>query len=135
SLWDFFAEHAIEDLSHRTHRQVVADLHLLWNLIRCELRLTVSNQRLHLDRRPFFREDACAYDLAVVGVGNANHSRETDGWMHIENGLDLRWIHVEAVDDDHVLLALDDRAEAVFVHLGDVPRIEPAAPIGVDAHH
>ena len=49
--------------------------------------------------------------------------------MHVEHGFHFRRIHVEAVHDDHVFLPLDDRAEAVFVHPGDVASVEPDAAV------
>ena len=69
-------------------------------------------------------------DFSPVGIGNAD-----DGHFHhlgvvFEDGFDLHGIDILATPDDHVLLSPLEVEIAVFVHEGEIARMEPAAPQG-----
>ena len=73
------------------------------------------------------QHDDRLHGLAPLLVGHTDHRALRDRGMHCEHVLDLAREHVEAPADDHVLLAVDDRVEAVLVLARDVAGVQPAA--------
>jgi hypothetical protein len=69
--------------------------------------------------------------LAGVLVGHAHRGALEHARVAGDHALDLVRVHVEARDQDHVLLAVDDLGEAVLVHDADVAGAEEA----VGRHH
>src|SRR5690606_31859071 len=122
------AQLAPEDLADVGLRQLGAELHHLGLLVAGEVDPAVALDRLggqvrvlahdhHLDRlaRAFVR---------YPDGGDLEHAGH--GGDHV---LDLVRVYVEARDQDHVLLAVDDVEEALLVHLGHVAGVQPASRI------
>src|SRR3546814_20235243 len=51
--------------------------------------------------------------FAMIAVGYANHQRFADGWMVIENFLDLAREYLEHANSNHVLKPVDDANVAI----------------------
>jgi len=56
----------------------------------------------------------------------ADHGRVRDRRMFDQAVLDLDAVDVLAASDDHVLLAIGDEQESVFVDVADVAGVQPA---------
>src|ERR1700676_4330167 len=77
------------------------------------------------------REDDHGVDLLASNLVRAPDDRRSlDRWVLEQHILDLTRIVVLAAADDHVLLAVDQKEEAVVVAVPDVPRVEPALSVG-----
>ena len=64
--------------------------------------------------------DHGVHGLPPVLTRDAEHGRLVDVGMLFESGLDLGRVDVHPAGDDHVLLAVTDVVEALFVAVGDV---------------
>src|SRR5688572_16826085 len=81
------------------------------------------------------RHDAGLDHFTVIRVGDADHRHHTYAGVGVEHALDLRRIHVESIDDDHVFLTLDDIAVSVFVHGRDIAGVKPDSTVIVSPQH
>src|SRR5918911_1826104 len=64
--------------------------------------------------------------LAAALVGHAHHPGRGDLWMGVDHLLDLTGEDVEALDQDHILLAVGDEEEAVLVQMADIAGVDEA---------
>src|SRR5690606_28104529 len=64
------------------------------------------------------------HDFARMLVRYADSSGLHDAWMPGGNFFDFVWIDIEAGNQDHVLLAVDDLGVTAFVHEAHVARAE-----------
>src|SRR3546814_16602713 len=71
--------------------------------------------------------DVCSSDLyerfghfAMIAVGYANHQRFADGWMVIENFLDLAREYLEPANSNHVLQPVADANVAILINQAHV---------------
>ena len=69
----------------------------------------------------------------MIPVGHAESRRHAHVRVLLQHRLHLRRVHVEAVDNDEVLLALHDPRVAVVIDRRDVAGVEPAPAVGVRA--
>ena len=51
--------------------------------------------------------------------------------MLVEDGFNLHGVDVFPAPDDHILLSPPEIEIAVFIHAGQIPRVEPPAPHGL----
>src|SRR5439155_11281652 len=123
----FLAEDPVQNFSHRAHRQTVSNLDLTRHLELGEAHGTMRGELLDRGGRAGFHHHERFDDLAVIRVRHADDRHQADGRVRVDHAFDVRRIDVETVDDDHVLLALDDRREAIGVHARDVAGMEPHA--------
>src|SRR3546814_18144803 len=56
----------------------------------------------------------------MIAVGYANHQRFADGWMVIENFLDLAREYLEPANSNHVLQPVDDANVAILINQAHV---------------
>ena len=75
---------------------------------------------------PGFEHDHRGDFFAETVVGHAEHDGFDDVVVVIDRGLDLAAVHVLAAADHHVLGAVDDEHQTVFVDAGDVAGVQPA---------
>src|SRR3954454_22328925 len=131
----FLTQDAIENLADRAEGQAVTKVDVGRNLVRRKLRPAESHDVVGGCRGSGPEHDARAYDLAVIGVRDTNDRRHAYGRMLLQHGLDLRWVHVEAIHEDHVLLALNDARISVLVNRGDVAGVQPETAVGVPSQN
>src|SRR5690606_27732602 len=65
-------------------------------------------------------------DLARMFVRHTDDGGLQDAWMGGDDILDLVRVDVEARDQDHILLAVNNADEAALIHLGHVAGLEIA---------
>jgi hypothetical protein len=133
-----------QDLADVRFRQVVAELHQLGHLVGGQVFLAVGAD-VGLDGQAPVAATTKAFTASPAGfVGHADHGGFQNAGMRGKAILDLVGIDVEARDDDHVLLAVDDADIAVRIHGADIAGQQPAAahglfgfvgPVPVAQHH
>ncbi|MNH24475.1 hypothetical protein D3C79_844070 [compost metagenome] len=77
----------------------------------------------------FTRHDKEFHRFAGAFVRDADHCAVGHLWMTHDHFFDLVRVHVEARDNDHVFLAIDDPGKAIRVDHGDVTGLEPTLAI------
>ena len=115
-----------QNLAHRRLGQRVEEADLFWHLVRRELACAVSDQVRLGERGARGADDEEPDRLArpfvrLPDAGAFSHTRAGGS-----DRLDLVRIDVEAGDDDHVLLAIDDLEIALGVEDADVAGAEVA---------
>src|SRR5262245_58437826 len=117
----FLAQSAPQDLADIRLRQAVAEYDLLRHLVAGEMLAAVSEERALVERRVLLH-DVEPDGLAGLRIGNTDGRRLENAGMAAHDVLDLVRIHVEARDEDHVLLAIRDVDVAALVHASEVAR-------------
>jgi hypothetical protein len=84
---------------------------------------------LLLGERRVAAHDRDAHDLAGLLVGARHGAHLEHARHHRDHVLDLVRVHVEAGDQDHVLLAVDDLHVALGRHEADVAGAERAVGV------
>src|SRR5688572_994861 len=121
----FLAQRAAQDLADVGLRQLGAELDVLRPLVAGELLLAVLEHVLLGELRVLLHHEHLRH-LARVLVGHADRGALEHAGVHGQHLLDLVRVHVEARDQDHVLLAVDDADEALLVHDADVAGVQEA---------
>ena len=86
----------------------------------------VGDDRVQRQARACAEHEVRMHRLAPLLVRDAEHGDVDDVRMLFQDGLDLRRIDVHSAGDDHVLLAIADVEEALFVEIRDVADGLPA---------
>src|SRR3546814_17461761 len=68
----------------------------------------------------------------MIAVGYANHQRCADGWMAIENFLDLAREYLEPANRNHVLQPVDDADVAILINQTHVSGAQAFAEENID---
>src|SRR5690606_7794342 len=119
----FVAQFAAQDLADVGLGQFGAKLDVLRPFVAGEL-VAQEVEQLALGQRVVLLDHEQLDHLARLLVGYADGGGLEHAGMRARDFLDLVRIHVEARDQDHVLLAVDDLGIAALVHDADVAALE-----------
>src|SRR2546423_4983454 len=118
-------------LANQCLRQRLAELDLLRALERRQVLLAVRADVFGRRSRARFQHDERLDLFALDRMRGADRGRIHHRGVQSERFLDLARIHVEAGDDDHLLLAIHDRDVPVGVHGRDIAGVEPTVAEGL----
>src|SRR3546814_8381519 len=107
----------------------MTDFNLSHALMLAKLRVEPGLQRLSIHVSALGQRYERFGHFAMIAVGYANHQRFADGWMVIENFLDLAREYLEPANSNHVLQPVDDanvRSEEHTSELQSLMRISYA---------
>src|SRR5579863_982174 len=124
------AQLAAQDFADIGLRQACPELDLLRHLVGSELG-AAELDHVFSGEVLVLPDDEGLDRFAGLGVLHADHGTFQDARVACDHFLDLVRIDVEAGDEDHVLLAIDDLGVAVRAHHADVT----GAEIAVGRHH
>src|SRR3546814_7346709 len=85
-------------------------------LMLAKLRVEPGLQRLSIHVSALGQRYERFGHFAMIAVGYANHQRFADGWMAIENFLDLAREYLEPANRNHVLQPVDDADVAILIN-------------------
>src|SRR6516165_966676 len=129
--WSFrasieFAQILAQDFSDVRFRQRLEEAYLLWNLVGGELAPAVRDHVSFGNRRARRAGDEQGDGFAGLLVRPADAGTFGNARAGGGDGLDFIWLDVEAGDDDHVLLAVDDLQVAARIEHADIAGAEIA---------
>src|SRR3546814_14935186 len=85
------------------------------DLMLAKLRVEPGLQRLSIHVSALGQRYERFGHFAMIAVGYTNHQRFADGWMVIENFLDLAREYLEPANSNHVLQPIDDANVAIQI--------------------
>jgi hypothetical protein len=124
------SQDGLEHLLHGIAGQECPKFHQRWFLVTGHVALAVVNDLFLCGLLSRLQDDNGLDDFPPVGIGNADDGHLRHLGVVFEDGFDLHGIDILATPDDHVLLSPLQVEIAVFIHEGEIARMEPAAPQG-----
>src|SRR6188768_871648 len=126
---DALAQREAVDLVRARLRQRVHEVNLDRSFVLDHLGLAVLEELFFGQRYAGIEDDERDEHLAQARIPLADGRGLADLRVLEQHLVDLARVHVEAADDDHVLLAVDEEDETLFVDVADVARVHPAVAI------
>src|SRR5512143_2002971 len=123
----------LQDLSRHGPRKLLNHNKSARDLIMRDMLGEVFPERLGRHRLAILHDNVHDWQflLILVFMGRANHGAVFDCRMAIHDLLDFVGIHVQAVNNDHIFLAVDDPDISLLVYGCDIAREEPSVPDGL----
>src|SRR5437762_2228733 len=100
---------------------------MLRHLEACEVAGAKRFQFFGADLRIGLEADEGGDRLSIYRIGLSDDGGLSHGWMAVEHLFDLARRNVFAAANNQIILAVDDVAVAVGIHIADVASVKPSA--------